>query len=62
MTRLNQNGPDGLGSKTGRKLGLCNLSTVEKNKSGQLGEGLGKRRHSGLGKGNGKRLKYNKTV
>lgn len=54
MPKLNGTGPDGVGSKTGRKLGSC---FTEANKF-QLGTGLGKRKNSGGGTGKGKRLKY----
>jgi len=61
MSNLNHNGPDNLGSKTGRKLGTCQKTEEEKSKIGVLGVGEGKRRHSGGGQGKGRRLKYNQT-
>ena len=62
MSNLNRKGPVGLGSKTGRKLGICNKSEAEQNEICELGKGQAKRRHSGGGKGQGKRLKYNINV
>jgi hypothetical protein len=58
MPHLNHTGPEGRGPKTGRKLGKCRKTENEKNQMGELGKGLGKRRHTGGGKGKGKRLKY----
>ncbi len=58
MPHLNGTGPDGQGPKTGRGLGKCkNIPEQEVLK--KLGKGLGKRRKSGGGEGEGKRLKYN---
>jgi hypothetical protein len=57
MPKLNGTGPEGKGSKTGRKLGNCekkSFSELWQN----LGKGMGKRRKSGGGEGRGKRLKY----
>lgn len=58
MPKLNRTGPEGKGPKTGRGLGKCEkhpfLELLEK-----LGKGLGKRRKSGGGTGQAKRLKYN---
>jgi hypothetical protein len=56
MPRLDSKGPEKQGSITGRKLGNC-INDKEKNLS-LLGKGMGKRRNSGGGKGQGKRLKY----
>lgn len=61
MPHLNHKGPEGNGSKTGRKLGNCIKNNLEKNEKSILGIGEGKRRHSGGGSGFGKRLKYNQT-
>ena len=60
MPNLDHTGPEGKGSKTGRKLGKC--STFSKlEQLILLGKGMGEKRHSGNGggKGKGKRLKYN---
>lgn len=58
MPKLDGTGPDGTGANTGRKLGKCSkISTEEQLK--KLGKGLGKKRKSGGGSGEGKRLKYN---
>ena len=55
MPQMNSKGPEGKGPKTGRGLGRCKTtSPVEES---ILGKGLGKRRHSGGGQGEGKRLK-----
>jgi len=56
MPKLNGMGPDGVGSKTGRVLGLCQKISNEEALE-RLGKGMGKRRRSGGGKGSGKRLK-----
>ncbi|OFX73070.1 MAG: hypothetical protein A2X12_09885 [Bacteroidetes bacterium GWE2_29_8] len=56
MPKLDGTGPDSKGSKTGRKLGLCDKSEEEKDTK-LLGKGQGKRRNVGGGKGQGKRLK-----
>ncbi len=56
MPQLNGTGPDGKGAGTGRKLGKCSESTAD-DKLKSLGKGLGKKHHSGGGKGKGKRLK-----
>ncbi len=59
MSHINYTGPENEGPKTGRKLGLCKRTAEEVSQSGELGIGLGKRRHSGGGTGGGKRKKYN---
>lgn len=51
MPQLNNKGPEGKGSGTGRKLGLCNKYPENKN----LGTGMGLRRKAASGKGLGKR-------
>jgi len=61
MPHLNQKGPENKGPKTGRKLGKCKKNETEQNEMGELGKGLGKRRHSEGGQGKGKRLKYNEN-
>ena len=58
MPHLNSTGPNGEGSKDGRKLGACHKTDAEKKEEGKLGKGQGKRRNSGGGIGQGKRLKY----
>lgn len=56
MPHLNGTGPEKQGAKTGRGLGQCQIVTdneaIEK-----LGKGMGKRRKTGGGQGQGKRLK-----
>ena len=58
MPQLDNTGPEGKGSKTGRKLGKCK----SKDKGNyDLGEGMGKRRKSeGNCDGKGKRIKSGK--
>jgi len=58
MPHLNGTGPNGEGSKAGRKLGECHKTEAEQKEVGELGKGQGKRRKSGGGTGHGKRLKY----
>lgn len=57
MPKLNGTGPEGKGPKTGRGLGECEKKSF-KELLQKLGKGMGKRRKSGGGKGQGKRLKY----
>ncbi|MDD4226349.1 MAG: DUF5320 domain-containing protein [Mariniphaga sp.] len=57
MPKLNGTGPEGKGPQTGRGLGKCKKQPVETLLQ-KLGKGLGKRRKSGGGEGQGKRLKY----
>ncbi|MBN2598209.1 hypothetical protein GQR60_02810 [Labilibaculum sp. A4] len=61
MPHLDGKGPEGEGSKSGRGLGQCSESDqnilLEK-----LGKGLGLKRKSGCGKGQGKRLKSSKSI
>jgi hypothetical protein len=56
MPHLNGTGPEKQGAKTGRGLGQCRKvsdnEAIEK-----LGKGMGLRRKSGGGQGQGKRLK-----
>ncbi|MFA6701520.1 MAG: DUF5320 family protein [Dysgonamonadaceae bacterium] len=61
MSKLNQTGPEGKGSKTGRKLGKCRKTEEDKSNSGELGKGLGKHFHEPDALGQGKRLQYNKN-
>ncbi len=56
MPQMNGTGPEGKGSKTGRKLGRCKKTSPEELLS-KLGKGLGKHRKSDGGTGKGKRLK-----
>jgi hypothetical protein len=58
MPKLNGTGPDGKGPKTGRGSGKCENKPFEELLQ-RLGRGLEKRRKSGGGTGQGKRLKYN---
>lgn len=60
MPKMDGTGPEGKGTKTGRKLGSCE-PLPENEKESKLGKGLGKKRHAGGGQGKGKRLKYNNT-
>ena len=56
MPRLDGTGPEGKGSRTGRRLGECTDSN-EDEKLSKLGKGMGKKRKTGSGKGQGKRLR-----
>lgn len=60
MPNLDKTGPEGKGSKTGRKLGKCIKSREELKQVGELGIGQGRRYHafSSCGEGKKKRLKY----
>ncbi|MGE0088120.1 MAG: DUF5320 family protein [Bacteroidales bacterium] len=58
MPQLDQKGPEGKGSKTGRKLGKCKKDSDQSDFS--LGQGMGKRRKENGGSGQGKRLKSSK--
>lgn len=55
MPKLDGTGPKGEGSQSGRKLGKCSTATDDE-KLQKLGNGMGKKRNSGGGKGKGKRL------
>jgi len=55
MPRLDGTGPEGKGPRTGRKLGQCSDATEEE-KMQKLGKGIGRRRRSGGGQGQGRRL------
>ncbi len=61
MPNLNQTGPLGEGSGTGRRLGKCSDAPSEE-KLQKLGRGMGTRRKSdsGEGQGKGRRLKSGK--
>ena len=56
MPRMDGTGPEGKGSKSGRRLGECG-SASDDDKLQKLGKGLGKGRKSGCGEGKGKRLR-----
>jgi hypothetical protein len=56
MPKMDGTGPLKEGKQTGRGLGYCNSSS-EKNSLEKLGQGMGLRRNSGGGSGQGKRLK-----
>jgi len=58
MPHLDHSGPESSGPKSGRKLGKCKKTDSEKAETGVIGKGMGKRRNSGGGEGQGKRLKY----
>ena len=55
---MNNTGPEGKGSLTGRGLGSCQ-ETSDDEKIQKLGKGMGLRRKVGGGQGQGKRLKSN---
>jgi hypothetical protein len=61
MPNLNQTGPLGEGTGTGRRLGKCSKASSEE-KLQKLGRGMGARRKSdsGEGQGKGRRLKSGK--
>ncbi|MDD3321959.1 MAG: DUF5320 domain-containing protein [Paludibacter sp.] len=59
MPKLDGTGPEREGSHTGRNLGECSNAT-QGDKLQRLGKGMGKKRLSGGGVGNGKRLRSNK--
>lgn len=62
MPKLDGTGPEGDGFLSGRNLGNCSKATNDE-KLQKLGKGMGKKRNSGGGKGNGKRLKTgNKSI
>lgn len=56
MPKLNGTGPDGNGSNSGRKLGLCDETNEDRDEE-RMGKGLGKGRKSSKGSGQGKRRK-----
>lgn len=59
MPKLDGTGPEGDGSRSGRKLGNCSNASDDE-KLQKLGKGMGKKRHSEGDKGKGKRLKSGK--
>jgi hypothetical protein len=56
MPQMDGTGPEKRGSQTGRGLGKCQKLT-EKEILEKLGKGMGLRRKSGGGQGDGKRLR-----
>jgi hypothetical protein len=56
MPGLDKTGPEGKGSRTGRKLGKC-TNVPENEIKEKLGRGMGLRRKAGGGKGLGKRIR-----
>jgi hypothetical protein len=56
MPQMDGTGPEKKGAKTGRGLGKCEEVTKEEAIK-KLGTGMGLRRKSGGGQGNGKRLR-----
>jgi hypothetical protein len=56
MPHLNRTGPEKKGEQSGRGLGQCNENKDEQTII-NLGKGMGLRRKSGGGQGNGKRMK-----
>lgn len=56
MPKMDGTGPEGKGSRSGRKLGEC-ADLAESEKLAKLGKGMGKGRKSGSGQGKGKRLR-----
>ncbi len=60
MPRMDGTGPDKEGAETGRSLGQCREVSVNEAIE-KLGKGMGLRRNSGGGQGNGKRLKSGLT-
>ena len=59
MPNIDKTGPEGNGPDSGRKLGECSSMSNDE-KLQKLGKGMGKRRKSGGGCGQGKRLKSSK--
>lgn len=59
MPKMDGTGPEGKGSRSGRKLGECG-NTSDEEKLQKLGKGMGKGRKSGCGEGKGKRLRSGK--
>jgi hypothetical protein len=55
MPKMDGTGPEGKGSRSGRKLGEC-VELTDSDKLARLGKGLGKKRKGGCGDGKGKRL------
>ena len=56
MPKLDGTGPEKEGKQTGRGLGKCRTMT-DKEALSRLGKGMGLRRKSGGGEGQGKRMK-----
>lgn len=59
MPKLDGTGPEGDGSRSGRKLGNCS-KTTDVEKLQKLGKGMGEKRNAGGGLGKGKRLNSGK--
>ncbi len=56
MPKMDGTGPEGKGSRSGRRLGECG-NAYDEEKLQKLGKGMGKARKSGCGQGKGKRLR-----
>ena len=56
MPKMDGTGPEGKGSRSGRKLGEC-VDLVESEKLAKFGKGMGKKRKAGCGEGKSKRLR-----
>lgn len=56
MPKMDGTGPEGKGSRSGRKLGEC-ADLTDTEKIAKLGTGLCKKRKEGCGEGHGKRLR-----
>ncbi len=56
MPKMDGTGPENKGKQSGRGLGSCNTNPIS-NILEKLGKGMGLRRKSGNGTGQGKRLK-----
>ena len=56
MPQMNGTGPEKKGEATGRGMGKCSLVSTDEAME-KMGTGMGMRRQSGGGKGQGKRLK-----
>ena len=64
MPKLDHTGPEGKGSKTGRKLGKCHKNETELKETGEPETGQGKRHHAKNSnvQGKSKRKNYLKTL
>jgi hypothetical protein len=60
MPQMNHTGPEDKGPRTGRGLGSCRKPTnaTPDTEDYRLGQGMGMKRKSGGGKGEGRRLQY----
>lgn len=63
MPHLDHTGPEGKGPRSGRGLGKCRKPEESSDDSGeyQLGKGMGMKRKTGGGRGEGRRLKSGKS-